>query len=685
MATNEWTRVIRTLHQAMLHRDEGGLTDGQLLESYVHSREEAPFAALVQRLGPMVWGVCRRVLRCHQDAEDAFQATFLVLVRRAASIRSKDLVASWLYAVARQTALKANATTARRGAREKQVATMPEPAVQQLEHRDDVLPLLDEELSALPARYRAIIALCDLEGKTRKEAAKHLKLPEGTVASRLATARSMLAKRLARQGVVLSGGTLAEILVRNAVSASESLALASHTIKAASLIAAGQAAAEGVISARAIALAEGVLKTMFLTKLKLSAAAALVMVALALEVAGFGMHLFSGLPLGMAQGQEQRDTPMRLPGKPTDRPKRDQVEQPETVVYQLGDVVQARFFLRNSGTVPIQVSCPNLITHHYYKALDVLDKEGLPVGIDQDKAPAQPVGWRGMRLGVGEHAEAYGLLMVIGSVADRDAVETVVKAKSGQTYRAQYTLPNYGDQKAGDLTTGAFTFTVLEKGAPEHRQPSAEELTRHIAWGKPGKNGLQIGLLIVPRKEDETTKKREQGPAPKAQKPDTPTTSEFPYVVRFEKGATRFSNGDKITIDEVRGTADTFAPGNIYWIKGTYTLASRDRAILLASTTVTDPLVILSPLDLAARADHVIPGKTPDADPGRATGAELTVQRQSVKRGTGNFTLFLPMWYKGSPHVSFYSFKKGEGFGGNYFGTGDSVLKHWWGSKVPSP
>src|SRR5580658_8230522 len=121
MATNQLRRVIQTLRRVTHPYEAADLTDGQLLECYIRNREEAAFAVLVQRHGPMVWGVCRRVLRCHQDAEDAFQATFLVLVRKADSIVSKELVANWLYGVAHQKALKARAASARRGAREKQV------------------------------------------------------------------------------------------------------------------------------------------------------------------------------------------------------------------------------------------------------------------------------------------------------------------------------------------------------------------------------------------------------------------------------------------------------------------------------------------------------------------------------------------------------------------------------------
>src|SRR5262245_55397758 len=104
MATKQLRRVLQALRGATVAHPEADRTDGQLLESYLCSREEAAVAALVQRHGPLVWGVCRRVLRCHQDAEDAFQATFLVLVRKAASIRPREMVANWLYGVAHQTA-----------------------------------------------------------------------------------------------------------------------------------------------------------------------------------------------------------------------------------------------------------------------------------------------------------------------------------------------------------------------------------------------------------------------------------------------------------------------------------------------------------------------------------------------------------------------------------------------------
>src|SRR5215471_4443407 len=172
MATSPMAELIHQLRRTVLLRDGAGLTDGQLLEEYISRHDEAALAALVRRHGPMVWGVCRRVLGSYHDAEDAFQATFLVLVRKAASLARPELLANWLYGVAHQTALKARATTAKRRVRERQVTQMPEPAVTEPDLWNDLQPLLDQELSRLPEKYRVAIVLCDLEAKTRKEAAR---------------------------------------------------------------------------------------------------------------------------------------------------------------------------------------------------------------------------------------------------------------------------------------------------------------------------------------------------------------------------------------------------------------------------------------------------------------------------------------------------------------------------------
>jgi RNA polymerase sigma factor (sigma-70 family) len=267
MATKQVNPVVDHLRRAVLAADGAGLTDRQLLGHFVEHRDEAAFESILRRHGPMVLGVCRRVLSSPQDAEDAFPATFLVLVRKAASIARRELLAGWLYGVARTTALRAKVASAKLRARERQVADMPEPeAVQQEDLWRDLQPLLHQELGRLPDKYRVPVVLCDLEGKTQKEAAKQLGLPEGTVSSRLSRARAMLARRLARYGLLVSAVSLTAALAHEA-RASVPTSLLTGTVRAAGAFAAGNAAAAGVISTKVATLTKGVLRTMLLTKL----------------------------------------------------------------------------------------------------------------------------------------------------------------------------------------------------------------------------------------------------------------------------------------------------------------------------------------------------------------------------------------------------------------------------------
>src|SRR4051812_44520533 len=181
MAPTAVHSVIRSARSAALRHD----SDGALVESFVTRRDEAAFEALLRRHGPMVLGVCRRVLGNEADAEDAFQATFLVLVRKAATIRPRGLVGNWLYGVARTTALKARAMRGRRVAREREAAARPKAAAGG-ETAERLLALLDQGLKALPDKYRAAIVLCDLEGRSIKDAAQQLGCPPGTVGTRVA-------------------------------------------------------------------------------------------------------------------------------------------------------------------------------------------------------------------------------------------------------------------------------------------------------------------------------------------------------------------------------------------------------------------------------------------------------------------------------------------------------------------
>jgi RNA polymerase sigma factor (sigma-70 family) len=273
------SEVVQHLRRAVLRSNDGEPTDGRLLGRFVELRDEAAIAALMQRHGPMVWGVCRRVLS-HHDAEDAFQATFLVLVRRAASVVPREMVGNWLYGVAHQTALKARAMRAKRLSRERQGMTMPDVPAAGRDGASNLEELLDQELSRLPDMYRVAIVLCDLEGKTRKAVAGQLGLPEGTLAGRLMRGRALLARRLARRGVALSAGALATALTQQA-SGTMPAALLQSAIRSVTLVAAGQASA-GLIPTQVAALAEGTIRGLLLARLK----TALLMIAVAILVGG---------------------------------------------------------------------------------------------------------------------------------------------------------------------------------------------------------------------------------------------------------------------------------------------------------------------------------------------------------------------------------------------------------------
>ena len=333
LMTTRISRVIQHLRRTALLQDASELTDGQLLGRFVSRQDVAALEVLARRLGPMVWGVCGRILRNHHDVEDAYQATFLVLVRKAGSIVPREMVGNWLYGVAHQTALKARATTAKRRVRERQVAHMPEPVVTEQDLCRDLQSVLDQELSRLPHMYRVAIVLCDLEGKTRKEAAKQLGCPEGTLAARLTRGRVMLAKRLVRHSLTVSGGAMAGLLSQQTASACVPTSVVSSTIKAVTMVAAGQEAATGAISVKVAVLAQGVIHTMFLNKLK----TCILAVLLTLVGVGGGAIALNGLArTGHAQEPAAELVALRL-AKDTATPKpltdpEDAIDKPKAPI-----------------------------------------------------------------------------------------------------------------------------------------------------------------------------------------------------------------------------------------------------------------------------------------------------------------------------------------------------------------
>jgi RNA polymerase sigma factor (sigma-70 family) len=272
MASRSHGSALRQIHHLFEWGSASGLSEWQLLDRYASRRDESAFEALVARHGPMVLGVCRRVLDDPHAVDDAFQATFLVLVRKARSLGQRDAIGHWLYGVACRVALRARCETARRRSKEVSLARVDREAVVQGDEPacNELAPALDQELSRLPLKYRAPVVLCYLEGLTHEEAARQLHWPVGSVKGRLARARDLLRGRLARRGLMPAAAVVGTALSREAAAAVPP-ALLQATVRAAVQIISGRAAAT-VVSASIVRLAEGVLSTMFLTKLKVTAA-----------------------------------------------------------------------------------------------------------------------------------------------------------------------------------------------------------------------------------------------------------------------------------------------------------------------------------------------------------------------------------------------------------------------------
>jgi len=267
-------------------------TDQELLRAFLEERAQGAFAMLMQRHGAMVWSVCRRMLGQVHDADDAFQAVFLVLVRKAASLRGQANLGPWLYGVAYRTALKQRAAQVKRLAREQQAQPRPE-ATPPVAAED--LAALDEEIQRLPDRYRQPLVLCLLEGQTREQAAAGLRLPQGTLSSRIASAKQLLAQRLSKRGVALSLAALAAALAPSAAPA----ACVEATQQAITVASTGKLAGAGV-SAPVAALTQEVLNAMFYKQLRKIAAILLSLVTL--------IAIIVWLALGVQAGDD-KDAP----------------------------------------------------------------------------------------------------------------------------------------------------------------------------------------------------------------------------------------------------------------------------------------------------------------------------------------------------------------------------------------
>jgi Flp pilus assembly protein CpaB len=284
MADGQLRTLLRHIRRAIDPR-QGRMPDSELLQQFIERRDEAAFEVLLWRHGPLVLNVCQRLLHQEQDAEDAFQATFLTLARKAGSISRREAVGAWLYRVAYRIALAARTRASRSGhrLRPRSELTIVDPTPEFTWH--EVRLVLDEEVNRLPATYRAAFVLCYLEGRTNEEAAQELGCPKGTVLSRLSRARERLRRRLLQRGLAHSTGLLTIALSKNAPTGTLPDTLIDRTLKAAVLIGAGKAAA-GIVPTQITALMEGALRTMFLTKVRITGT---ILLSLGLIATGVGM------------------------------------------------------------------------------------------------------------------------------------------------------------------------------------------------------------------------------------------------------------------------------------------------------------------------------------------------------------------------------------------------------------
>jgi RNA polymerase sigma factor (sigma-70 family) len=335
--------AIAELGRVFQGQTVSGLTEWQLLERYLDRRDGLAFEALVTRHGPMVLGVCRRMLGSSPEAEDAFQATFLVLVRRARDLGPRDAIGPWLYGVATRVAARARAQVTRH--RRLQAIPLDFPVIDRSGALvdPDLVEILDQELGRLPAKYRSPLVLCYLEGRTHEEAARDLRWPLGTVKGRLARARELLRSRLARRGLAPPAGVVG-VLSSPDLRVTLERPLVGRTVGVSGRLAAGQSVAQ-VASASISSLVEGVVATMIASKLKWAAVAAV----------ATGFAFTSAAVLGRQEAKKLVEEAKGLPTKPAAIEPIPSEVPPPAVYEKPGAIIQpkdASDNMRRLGPVP---------------------------------------------------------------------------------------------------------------------------------------------------------------------------------------------------------------------------------------------------------------------------------------------------------------------------------------------
>jgi RNA polymerase sigma factor (sigma-70 family) len=316
MSSAQVGAVLRHIRKLASARKDHQEPDRRLLERFAQDRDEDAFAALLRRHGPMVLSVCRSVLRDLHDAEDAFQAAFLLLAQKAGSIHRREAVSGWLYRVAYHLAVRAQANAARRRVLEKRAVIMPSAdPVLDLSLRE-VRAMLFKELEGLPEQYRAPLVLCGMEEKSLEEAARLLGWTKGTVKGRLQRGRELLRARLRRRGLELPATLAATALALHSMSGRVSATLVDSTLRAAVKAAVGGGVVAGVVSAEVAALVQGASKSMFSSKVKI---ATVLLLAMTIAAAGFGVARYRAAAAEQpAPQQNQAEQPPAQPRSPAE-------------------------------------------------------------------------------------------------------------------------------------------------------------------------------------------------------------------------------------------------------------------------------------------------------------------------------------------------------------------------------
>jgi RNA polymerase sigma factor (sigma-70 family) len=684
MATRALNRIVQHLQHRALQHAAANLLDGELLEGYIRRRDQAAFEALVRRHGPMVLGVCRRILRNEADAEDAFQATFLILARKAGSIRQKGTVANWLYGVAHNTALKARAINRRRRSKEFAAGNMAAPKTSEETWRQ-VQGLVDGELSLLPEKYRIPIVLCELEGRTIKEAAAHLGWPDGTVATRLRHGRELLARRLARHGLALSGTVLASVMAANAATARVPATLLGSTLRVAHLVGAAQPLLTGGISTKVITLAEGVLKAMLLANLKKVTAFLIMVAVLGIGLGGMARSAgSSGDDPGPAaqntrhESRDSQDSPRgqrwvirsEVDGIIADVLKAGDMVQPGTTLVRLDDrrakihLNQARSRLEAAkADMAVTSAQVQFATLQAERLQELVNLKAIEAGVykealaKRDRALADLAVKKAMVKVVEtevENAQLHLSKFILRSPA-RGTVRTVFKQK-GELVKAGERILEISSKQERDAGKRQDMIDDF-KARIDRLEADVATWKDRAAWsqrmsklGFVGEKQAQADLDRLEKAASELERARKsQVSRPSASVGDA-LVGRFRYRIPVEMGYTEFSHGGRLEILEVWGTRPQIEVGGQYLVHGKYAIPLQDEGVLNFYLTSTSP---------------------------NSQGADLDLQHMAVKRGQGHFTLVHAMSWPGSLHVELMVSDRGRPvrIANVYFGTGANVLR----------